>query len=239
MALPVILRPCAWKHTAVGKLQALPKDGEPITTWLNQDAAFLTVIESIIQVVDILQKQRGRKGTSSIPDLIASSSFGGISSHNLRASETSSTPRQFQAPPVITPAANLFSGSTKGEKVLAVISYFSPLFLLGVIAGYPIGLLILYLFGQKSPFARFHLIQAILLSLIMAVIGGLVAWIDYPLEHTVNGGLSTGIYGAICFGFYLLMAFILALLASRGHYAKVPFIGSLAEKFANRINKGN
>jgi hypothetical protein len=30
--IPVILRPCDWKHTAFAKLQALPQDAKPITT---------------------------------------------------------------------------------------------------------------------------------------------------------------------------------------------------------------
>jgi tetratricopeptide (TPR) repeat protein len=52
--VPVILRPCLWKRCAVAKLQALPTDGEPVTSgkWASQDAAFLVVAEGIARAVD-------------------------------------------------------------------------------------------------------------------------------------------------------------------------------------------
>jgi hypothetical protein len=37
--IPVILRPVDWHHSPFAKLQALPRDGRPITTWPNQDEA--------------------------------------------------------------------------------------------------------------------------------------------------------------------------------------------------------
>src|SRR5947207_1626541 len=40
--IPIILRPCAWKQTDVGKLQALPTDGKPVANWQNQDKALLS-----------------------------------------------------------------------------------------------------------------------------------------------------------------------------------------------------
>ena len=40
--IPVILRPCDWHTAPFGKLQALPKDGKPVTTWTNRDEAFTT-----------------------------------------------------------------------------------------------------------------------------------------------------------------------------------------------------
>src|SRR4051812_25952109 len=38
--IPVILRPAYWHAAPFGKLQALPKDGKPVTTWRNRDGAF-------------------------------------------------------------------------------------------------------------------------------------------------------------------------------------------------------
>lgn len=45
--IPIILRSCLWRETPFGKLQALPRDGKPVTTWDNQDEAFLNIAEGI------------------------------------------------------------------------------------------------------------------------------------------------------------------------------------------------
>ena len=46
--IPVILRPVdGWQSTPFGKLQALPRDGEPVTTWGNRDEAFADVARGI------------------------------------------------------------------------------------------------------------------------------------------------------------------------------------------------
>lgn len=53
--IPVILRPVAWSGTSFSKLQALPKGGKPVTTWSNQDSAFLNVAEGIMNTIDDLK----------------------------------------------------------------------------------------------------------------------------------------------------------------------------------------
>lgn len=50
--IPIILRPTDWEEASFGKLQALPKDGKPITTSSNQDQAFLDVAKGIRAVVE-------------------------------------------------------------------------------------------------------------------------------------------------------------------------------------------
>ena len=45
--IPVILRPCDWHSAPFGKLQALPKDGKPVTTWKNRDEAFTDIARGI------------------------------------------------------------------------------------------------------------------------------------------------------------------------------------------------
>ena len=52
--IPVILRPCLWQRGAFAKLQALPTDGEPVTSgkWPSQDDAFLVVAEGIARAVE-------------------------------------------------------------------------------------------------------------------------------------------------------------------------------------------
>jgi hypothetical protein len=50
-AIPIILRPTDWQITPLGKLQALPRDGKPITTWANRDNAYLDAAIGIRTVV--------------------------------------------------------------------------------------------------------------------------------------------------------------------------------------------
>lgn len=50
--IPVILRPCDWQKSPFGKLQALPKDAKPVTSWADRDEAFLSVAQGIRQVVE-------------------------------------------------------------------------------------------------------------------------------------------------------------------------------------------
>src|SRR5713101_6788646 len=45
--IPVILRPTDWEYTPFSKLQVLPKEGKPLTTWNNRDEAFLNVAKGI------------------------------------------------------------------------------------------------------------------------------------------------------------------------------------------------
>ena len=45
--IPVILRPCRWTGAPFGKLQALPKNGKPVTLWKDKDKAFANVAEGI------------------------------------------------------------------------------------------------------------------------------------------------------------------------------------------------
>lgn len=49
--IPVILRPCDWQHPPLNQLQALPTDGKPVTSWRNQDEAFLNIVKGIRKVV--------------------------------------------------------------------------------------------------------------------------------------------------------------------------------------------
>lgn len=45
--VPVILRPFDWFDAPFAKLQAFPKDAKPVTTWSNQDEAFVSVTQGI------------------------------------------------------------------------------------------------------------------------------------------------------------------------------------------------
>lgn len=50
--IPIILRPVDWKKMPFGKLQALPIDGKPITTWGNRDVAFLNVVQGVRKAIE-------------------------------------------------------------------------------------------------------------------------------------------------------------------------------------------
>jgi TIR domain len=45
--IPVILRSVDWRGAPFAKLQALPKDGKPLTSWPNKDEAFTDVARGI------------------------------------------------------------------------------------------------------------------------------------------------------------------------------------------------
>ena len=52
--IPIILRSCDWRGAPFGKLQALPKDTKPVTSWTNQDEAFTDVARGIRAAVEDL-----------------------------------------------------------------------------------------------------------------------------------------------------------------------------------------
>jgi hypothetical protein len=56
--IPVIVRDAAWKEMSFGRLQALPKNGAPVTSYTRQDEAWLQVAEGIRQVVEKLNLDR-------------------------------------------------------------------------------------------------------------------------------------------------------------------------------------
>jgi len=49
--IPIILRHCLWNELPFGKLQALPTDAKPITSWDSQDEALTTVARRIREVL--------------------------------------------------------------------------------------------------------------------------------------------------------------------------------------------
>ena len=59
--VPIILRPVDWSSALFGKLQALPKDGKPITKWDNRDEAFYNVSQGLRQICGEIT---GTTGTS-------------------------------------------------------------------------------------------------------------------------------------------------------------------------------
>jgi TIR domain len=50
--IPVILNPVDWQNTPLEVLQALPRDGKPITLWRHRSQAFSNVVEGIHKVIE-------------------------------------------------------------------------------------------------------------------------------------------------------------------------------------------
>jgi hypothetical protein len=65
--IPIILRPCDWKTALFGKLQALPRDGKPVTTWGNRDEAFADVARGLREAVRGLTSGAPNVPTSAPP----------------------------------------------------------------------------------------------------------------------------------------------------------------------------
>jgi tetratricopeptide (TPR) repeat protein len=64
--IPVFLRPVNWKGAPFGKLQALPTDAKPVTSWPNHDEAFVIVSEGIQRAVETLNTIRQANAATTI-----------------------------------------------------------------------------------------------------------------------------------------------------------------------------
>lgn len=59
LVIPVILRPCRWRDAPFGALLALPRDGKPIDSWPNRDAAYSDVAGGVAAAAQsILRRAR-------------------------------------------------------------------------------------------------------------------------------------------------------------------------------------
>ncbi len=54
--IPIILRPVHWQGALFGKLQALPTNRKPVTSWRKSDEAFVAIVDEIRRIVDDLRK---------------------------------------------------------------------------------------------------------------------------------------------------------------------------------------
>ena len=54
VVIPIILRAVDWHSAPFGKLQALPKDGRPVTSWPNRDEAFTDIARGIRKAIEQL-----------------------------------------------------------------------------------------------------------------------------------------------------------------------------------------
>ena len=52
--VPIIIEPCEWKKTPLGRLRVLPDDGEPLSKWDNEDEAFLDVVTELRRILNTI-----------------------------------------------------------------------------------------------------------------------------------------------------------------------------------------
>jgi TIR domain len=63
LVIPVMLRPVAnWENYPFARLQALPPDGRPVSTWPNRDLAYKAITEGVRRSID--NYQRSSNGAS-------------------------------------------------------------------------------------------------------------------------------------------------------------------------------
>jgi hypothetical protein len=48
--IPIIVQPCDWKASPLGRFKALPKDGKPISEWANANNAFLDIVGELRRI---------------------------------------------------------------------------------------------------------------------------------------------------------------------------------------------
>src|SRR5260370_25929717 len=51
--IPLLLRSCDWRSALFGHLEALPSNGQSVTSWSNQDDAFADIVRGIRQTLGL------------------------------------------------------------------------------------------------------------------------------------------------------------------------------------------
>ena len=49
--VPIIIEPCDWRSSPLGRLKALPNDGVPVSEWPNQNSAYLDMVNELRRIV--------------------------------------------------------------------------------------------------------------------------------------------------------------------------------------------
>jgi hypothetical protein len=64
LLIPIIIRPCDWKHAPFAHMQVLPTTAKAITMWENLDAAWDDVVQGIRKALEAFSRDAGKKDTS-------------------------------------------------------------------------------------------------------------------------------------------------------------------------------
>lgn len=65
--VPLILKPCAWQYTPLERLEAIPKNGLPVTEWNNRDAAWADAAARLMNLVERLEKRATKTDFAAVP----------------------------------------------------------------------------------------------------------------------------------------------------------------------------
>jgi hypothetical protein len=68
--IPILIRACDWESCEFSKFQAVPKDALPITSWTNQDEAWLDAINGIKRHIDTFNPTPVTSPAKTIDDLV-------------------------------------------------------------------------------------------------------------------------------------------------------------------------
>ncbi len=88
IVIPVILRACDWHDAPFGKLNAVPRDGKPITQWTDIDEAFLQVARAIREAAGRLAKPSPPRASTEAKSQLAPRLAEGPRSSNLRLAKS-------------------------------------------------------------------------------------------------------------------------------------------------------
>jgi hypothetical protein len=55
--VPIILRSCDWQFLEFARIQALPKNGKPVTQWVDRDEAFTDIAKGIRRMVESAKEE--------------------------------------------------------------------------------------------------------------------------------------------------------------------------------------
>lgn len=116
--------------------------------------------------------------------------------------------------------------------------------------GYPIGIIaiICLIMEKENRFVKFHALQSILLhvayivlAIVVVILFIILAFVGMAASMATNSGAGVGLMGllSMLIWFALLATYVGALIytavkAYGGAMFKLPIIGNMAEKFANK-----
>lgn len=63
--IPIVVRPVDWRFTPLGGLEALPRNGKPVTEWKTRDSAWLEVAQCLREAVRALHRESGQATAAS------------------------------------------------------------------------------------------------------------------------------------------------------------------------------
>ncbi|MBD2102948.1 toll/interleukin-1 receptor domain-containing protein [Leptolyngbya sp. FACHB-261] len=211
--IPVVLRPVDWRGAPFSKLRPLPKDAQPVTTWQNQDAAFLNVAQGIeLAVKELASKRRsdpnlsGRKPAAPTerPSATPISKRVATPSTPSRVPSPPSKPRaKSQAVPLIAPLSWIGGGwllaMLIGQMALSSQtdwSYSGSMALAGAVGGIINGFIVEYFLKWATPS---HLRQALLPSwtwILAWTVGGAVVG-GGVIGRAISNGTISGQDGGV------------------------------------------